>query len=68
MLDICSSSLGIPMKSATRYDPKGPSVMIQAGHLFRGNPATYYDEGGHPFPSEPSGDAGRFLRYIVSPF
>jgi hypothetical protein len=22
----------IPMKSATRYDPNGPSVMIEPGH------------------------------------
>jgi hypothetical protein len=40
--------MDIPMKSATRYDPNGPRVMIQGDRLFRGNPTTHYDEGGHP--------------------
>jgi len=30
-IELCLE-VGIPMKSATRYDPNGPSVMIEPGH------------------------------------
>ena len=40
--------VGIPTNSTARYDPNGPSVMIQADRLFRGNPTAHYDEGDHP--------------------